>query len=68
MIKTRLGRAMIGPIAYVSGALVALASAPAAFAIYTSVAVYYAASRRRSRISGRQKAASIVSSELGSER
>jgi hypothetical protein len=47
IIKTGLPRALIGPVAYTTGALVALASATAAFGISPSVAVYYAASRRR---------------------
>jgi hypothetical protein len=48
MIKTGLRRASIGPVAYVAGTLVAFASAPAAFGVYTLIAVYYATSRRRS--------------------
>jgi uncharacterized membrane protein len=47
MIRSGLRRALIGPVAYASGTIVALLNAPAAFAIYASVAVYYATSRRR---------------------
>lgn len=51
VLSLALRRALIGPIAYLTGTVMALASAPAAFGIYTVVAVYYAASRRQAGMS-----------------
>jgi uncharacterized membrane protein len=45
-LSVAIRRSLVGPAAYASGALVSLVSAPLAFVLYASVAVFFAMSRR----------------------
>jgi len=45
-VPAAIRRSLLGPPVYAAGALIALASAPAAFALYAFVAVFYAVSGR----------------------
>jgi uncharacterized membrane protein len=50
-LGTAVRRSLVGPTVYVAGTFVALASAPAAFAIYAGAAAFFGRSGRRPRIS-----------------
>ncbi len=45
-LSVAIRRSLVGPAAYASGALLSLVSAPLAFVLYASVAVFFAISRR----------------------